>query len=150
MNESLNEAATRISAFLAGTATQLNLSSMGLTNEIFTQVLSAETIQSIVTHGITKLDLSKNQLTTLPDNIGSLIQLKTLDISQNPFRSADDIQNEKKGKPSKPKLPATLANLTALEQFYISYENLEALPDNAVNLTSRNFAFWRTLQKIKE
>jgi Leucine-rich repeat (LRR) protein len=95
MTDANNEAITRITVFLSGTSTQLNLSAIRLTDKLLKEAFSSVTIQSIVQHGITKLDLSKNRLTTLPASIGNLTQLKTLDISENPLRTDADREKEK-------------------------------------------------------
>ncbi|MGA7178512.1 MAG: leucine-rich repeat domain-containing protein [Thiobacillaceae bacterium] len=65
------------------------------------------------------LDVSGNQLTALPEAIGQLTQLQTLDVSGNQLTA----------------LPATIGQLTQLQTLYVSGNRLTALPATIGQLT---------------
>jgi small GTP-binding protein len=67
----------------------------------------------------TELRLTNLNLTSLPNNIGSLTHLTTLDLKNNKLTS----------------LPESIANLTNLTTLRIRSNNLNALPDCIQNLT---------------
>jgi Leucine-rich repeat (LRR) protein len=66
------------------------------------------------------LNVKNNQLTQLPDNFGSLTQLRSLDISQNPLST----------------LPDTFSNLRALSELHINKKLLNT--NNAIELICKN------------
>jgi hypothetical protein len=65
------------------------------------------------------LDLSRNQLTTLPESLGQLTQLQTLDLSENQLTA----------------LPGWLGQLTQLQTLNLSENQLTALPEWLGQLT---------------
>jgi Leucine-rich repeat (LRR) protein len=66
-----------------------------------------------------ELDLSNNQLATLPKWIGQLTQLQTLNLSSNELTA----------------LPDSLEQLTQLQTVHLSFNHLTALPDSLGQLT---------------
>ncbi len=67
---------------------------------------------------LTTLDLSYNQLTTLPEEIASLQQLTTLNLNRNPLTT----------------LPEAIASLQQLTTLNLSYNQLTTLPEAIANL----------------
>jgi len=70
-------------------------------------------------NNITKLNLSYNELTELPKEIGKLSQLTYLNLSYNKLTE----------------LPKEIGNLTQLTQLYLHNNNLTELPKEICNLT---------------
>ncbi|MCG2785759.1 MAG: leucine-rich repeat domain-containing protein [Anaerolineae bacterium] len=68
---------------------------------------------------LTSLNLSYNQLTALPDSIGQLTQLQTLYLSNNQLTA----------------LPDSIGQLTQLQTLYLSNNQLTTLPDSLGQLT---------------
>ena len=68
---------------------------------------------------LTTLDLCLNSLTSLPESLGNLTQLTTLDLSYNPLTS----------------LPESLGNLIQLTTLNLSGNRLAPLPKSLGNLT---------------
>ena len=64
----------------------LNLSSKNITDEnnIFKELISSY-------NNIIHLDISNNQLTTIPEDLSALSKLQSLDIRGNPFRNVINI-----------------------------------------------------------
>eukprot|EP01035_Chromulina_nebulosa_P036322 gene36322-48921_t len=83
----------------------LNLSGCGIENISVTGVLSLVYLQS--------LDLSRNSITTIPDDITSLYALEVLNLQQNKLE----------------KLPATMNNLKYLRKLDLSYNKLSSVCD---------------------
>ena len=74
---------------------------------------------------VTKINLSNNQLESLPVEIGNLVALTILDLSNNQLQA----------------LPVEIGNLVALTMLYLSSNQLQALPveiGNLVALTTLN------------
>ena len=69
---------------------------------------------------LTKLYLSDNQLTSLPAEIGQLTQLTELNLSNNQLTS----------------LPAEIGNMTQLTELYLSNNQLTSLPDSIRRLSN--------------
>jgi predicted ATPase len=67
---------------------------------------------------LTSLNLSDNQLTTLPDSLGQLTQLTSLNLSDNQLTT----------------LPDSLGQLTQLTSLNLSNNQLTSLPDSLINL----------------
>ena len=66
----------------------LNLSSKNITDEnnIFKELISSY-------NNIIHLDISNNQLTTIPEDLSALSKLQSLDIRGNPFSNVKKIYN---------------------------------------------------------
>ncbi|MBD3211239.1 MAG: hypothetical protein GF311_01430 [Candidatus Lokiarchaeota archaeon] len=71
-------------------------------------------------NNLERLDLSLNQLNTLPESIGELRNLKYLNILRNEFLN----------------FPKTIENLISLEELEISYRHLKKIYPNIQNLKS--------------
>lgn len=69
---------------------------------------------------LTRLDLQENQLTDLPDSLAQLTQLQDLDLSHNQLQQ----------------LPAVIGNISALDELDVSYNQLTQLPDSIGQLTT--------------
>jgi leucine-rich repeat protein SHOC2 len=69
-----------------------------------------------------ELNLRRCYLTILPDNIGKLIHLTSLDIGENQLLS----------------LPNSIGNLVNLKEFYIDDNKLDKIPDSIENLVNLN------------
>jgi Leucine-rich repeat (LRR) protein len=69
---------------------------------------------------VTQLDLSANQISSLPPEIGQLTNLQSLDISRNQISS----------------LPPEIVQLTNLQTLYISFNQISSLPPEIVQLTN--------------
>lgn len=119
--------------------TTLNLSSSNLTDisgiEIFTELESLYISNNQITHlpdeigtlsKLTALIAGSNALTSLPDSIGNLTNLKTLYLDNNAISS----------------LPVSMGNLNKLTDLILTSNQLTSLPDtlfNAGNLINLNF-----------
>jgi leucine-rich repeat protein SHOC2 len=90
-----------------------------------------------------RLNISGNQLTTLPESIGSLIHLTILDLDENRFtKLPDSICNLSKlnilnlDDNQLIELPKNIGNLSKLNTLYIRYNQLAILPDSIGDLTN--------------
>jgi hypothetical protein len=90
---------------------------------------------------ITHLDLDNNNLSALPESIGSLIRLKRLDLRWNNLsalpESIGSLRNLKRLSLSGNKLtalPESIGSLRNMEYLYLRNNNLTALPDSLVSL----------------
>ncbi|MFT3694926.1 MAG: hypothetical protein QM831_17380 [Kofleriaceae bacterium] len=80
-----------------------------------------------------ELDLERNKLDTLPDDIGSLAKLKKLDASGSPIKA----------------IPESLRNCSDLEELILPSAKLKALPDWIAELTKlRTLDVW-SVKKLK-
>ena len=79
-------------------------------------------IEDAKVNGLTELNLSNYQLTSLPSEIGKLTKLTTLNISSNELTS----------------LPSEIGKLTKLTTLNISRNQLTSLPSEIRNLTNLN------------
>jgi Leucine-rich repeat (LRR) protein len=91
-------------------------------------------IEQAASEGVTELDLSGNDLTTLPPEIGKLTQLKKLILGKYQYDDegyiADSIGNKLSA------LPAEIGQLNQLEELKVVGNRLSALPGEIVQLTS--------------
>ena len=71
---------------------------------------------------LTELNLANNQLKTLPDYIGKLVNLKVLNLGQNQFEV----------------FPSVILKLINLEKLYLNNNDLESLPKNIGELKKLN------------
>jgi hypothetical protein len=110
-DQAFQAAEEKIAEALRSGATELNLS--GLLSDKDSEKLTElpESLGSLTQ--LESLNLSYNRLTALPDSLGSLTQLKSLDLSNNQLSA----------------LPEWLGQLTALQSLEIRYNQLTALPD---------------------
>jgi len=79
-----------------------------------------EKIQEALDTNATELDLSFMRLTTLPESIGNLTNLKTLEVQKNQLTT----------------LPDSIGNLTNLKELYVYDNKLTTLPESIGNLTN--------------
>ena len=79
-----------------------------------------QVIERAAKEDLQSLDLSNNQLSSLPQEIGKLTSLQSLDLSSNQLSS----------------LPQEIVKLTSLQSLYLSYNQLSSLPQEIVELTS--------------
>ncbi len=91
---------------------EIYLSRRGITN------LTDEFFEQI-SH-VTKLDLSFNQLESIPDSISKLTNLQDLNLESNQFRF----------------LPESIGSLTNLKNLNLSFNNLTFLPESIGSLTN--------------
>ncbi|MHC0061346.1 leucine-rich repeat domain-containing protein [Nostoc sp. UIC 10890] len=77
-------------------------------------------IEQAVTDKVTRLDLSRKRLTTLPPEIVQLTNLERLDLGSNQLSS----------------LPPEIVQLTNLQRLYLSSNQLSSLPPEIVQLTN--------------
>ncbi len=103
------------------------------TNHVITLVICNQelsTIPEIIGNlvNLEHLDLRANELTTIPEAIGNLVNLKHLNLGSNQLTE----------------IPDTIENLTNLEELNLSFNELTTLPDtigNLVNLKNLNLSF---------
>ena len=81
---------------------------------------------------LTVLNLASNQLTALPDSLGQLTQLKSLDLSINQLTT----------------LPDSLGQLTQLQSLALSSNQLTALPEWLEQLTDLKEIIWIGLEVL--
>ncbi|QZA58427.1 leucine-rich repeat domain-containing protein [Candidatus Rhabdochlamydia porcellionis] len=121
--------------FNNSTKKNLNLSNLNLSSlpDIFNI--------SCFCHRLKQLDLSKNQLTTLPDTFGNLSQLTELDLSTNQLTTLPDTFGNLAqliwldlNTNQLTTLPDTLGNLARLAELDLSTNQLTTLPDTFSNL----------------
>ena len=105
----------------------LKLSRLGLTS--LPNVFDFEFFQ----RKLKELDLSHNNLQTLPDSLGNLQVLATLNLDHNSLQS----------------LPETLGNLQDLTMLSLEHNNLESLPESLSNLQSLTILYLRA-NKLKD
>jgi len=74
----------------------------------------------------TTLNLGGNQLTTLPDSIGNLTNLNTLNLGGNKYLGGNQLTT----------LPKSIGNLNNLNELYLENNQLTTLPDSIENLTN--------------
>ena len=89
------------------------------------ELIGKKPMFKIVGGSISMLNLSNNQLTTLPDSLGNLVNLKVLFLNDNHLTT----------------LPDSIMDLVNLKRFNLSNNRLTALPDSIgdlVNLTYVN------------
>jgi internalin A len=82
--------------------------------------------------GATVLNLSHNQLTSLPESITQLTNLQKLDLSNNQLMS----------------LPESIAQLTNLQLLYLSGNQLTSLPESIAQLTNLQLLYLNGNQLI--
>ena len=76
-------------------------------------------IEQAASEGVTELDLSGNNLTALPPEIGQLTSLRSLNLNGNQLSS----------------LPAEIGQLTQLQSFNLNFNQLSSLPAEIGQLT---------------
>ncbi|HKQ75083.1 MAG TPA: COR domain-containing protein [Blastocatellia bacterium] len=89
-----------------------------------------EKIERAAAEGATSLDLSENQLTSLPQGIAKLTNLTRLDLRNNQLTS----------------LPPEIAKLTKLTSLFLSVNQLTSLPQEIARLTKLTSLFLRENQ----
>ena len=104
------------STTLIGSLTQLT--TLNLSNNNLTTL--PESIGNLTQ--LTELYLDNNQLTTLPESFGNLTQLTKLDLDNNQLTT----------------LPESIGNITELTSLYLEYNNLTTLPESIGNITQLN------------
>lgn len=103
---------SRFPAFLAPNLTMLTISGCGLTGDISSSIINLNKLRL--------LDVSDNQLTTVPITIGNLKELQVLNLSKNRIKT----------------LPPTIVGLGQLTDLYVSRNLLTELPDILANLNN--------------
>ncbi|MBD2204498.1 leucine-rich repeat domain-containing protein [Calothrix sp. FACHB-1219] len=101
-----------------------------------------QVIEKAVIEGATELDLSGNNLTALPPEIGKLTQLKKLILGKYRYNKDGDIVDTIRNKLSY--LPAEIGLLNQLEELQVVGNRLTSLPPEIgklVNLQSLNLSF---------
>lgn len=115
---------------------RLTLSNMGIT--IFPKCLLKLT-------NLDELDLSRNLIQTLPDNIGNFLSLRWLDLHSNKIESVPEsignlvgltYLNLSNNRLTSMGLPSTLGSLTSLKTLNLGMNQLDALPPTMVTLRS--------------
>ncbi|XP_047459292.1 leucine-rich repeat-containing protein 18 [Mugil cephalus] len=115
---------------------RLTLSNMGIT--IFPKCLLKLT-------NIDELDLSRNQIQKLPDNIGNFQSLRWLDLHSNKIESVPESignlvglthLNLSNNRLTSMGLPSTLGSLTSLKTLNLGMNQLDALPHTMATLHS--------------
>ncbi|CAB3221902.1 unnamed protein product [Arctia plantaginis] len=93
--------------------------------------------QLFMCHGLKYLDLSDNEVSTLPAAISSLVNLQHLNISRNTLTCLPETMKALKylafldlSVNPLEKLPDAITNLTALQELYLNDTYLEYLPGN--------------------
>ena len=95
----------------------LDLRNLNLNNSDVEEILNYVTEKNIT---VRMLDLSNNQLTTLPESIGKLQSLKKLFLGNNHFTT----------------LPESITKLQSLEKLYLDHNLLITLPESIGKLQS--------------
>ena len=93
-------------------------------------------IEQAASEGWTELDLSGNDLTALPPEIGTLTQLKKLILGKYRYDDEGDIVGTIGNKLSA--LPAQIGQLNQLEELQVVDNQLSALPGEIGQLTSQS------------
>ncbi|XP_050932438.1 leucine-rich repeat-containing protein 18 isoform X2 [Lates calcarifer] len=115
---------------------RLTLSNMGIT--IFPKCLLKLT-------NVDELDLSRNQIQKLPDNIGNFSSLRWLDLHSNKLESVPEsignlvgltYLNLSNNRLTSVGLPSTLGFLTSLKSLNLGMNQLDTLPSTMVSLDS--------------
>ena len=127
-------------AYAKGGRAFRSLSITELNNEQLKKIL--ELLQKNgLSNVIRVLDISHNQLTTLPDSIESLVELQELDVSHNQLSTLpDSIGNLARLKRlyvyvnQLTELPNSIGHLTRLQSLNVPHNELTALPDSIGNL----------------
>ncbi|WP_169617268.1 COR domain-containing protein [Nodosilinea sp. P-1105] len=105
------EAERRIQAALESGATELDLSSLGLT-------AIPESLEKLV--NLTRLYLDSNQLTAIPDSLGKLVSLMELSLFENQLTE----------------IPESLGQLTNLTQLHLDSNQLTTIPQSLGKLAN--------------
>ena len=102
--------------------TSLDLSKCGLTIEVLQELIRKN---PNFFSKLTYLDLSTNNLRTLPKEIGDLSELETLYLDHNNLRT----------------LPKEIGDLSELIHLYLSYNKLSILPESIESLINLTFLY---------
>jgi Leucine-rich repeat (LRR) protein len=117
--------------------------------------MSVEILNRKYDINLRELDLSSNQLKSLPDSIGDLINLEKLDLSSNQLECLPDsfgnlinLQILALSYNQLKSLPDSIGNLINLRKLGLSHNQLESLPDSIGNLINLK-GLWLQKNKLK-
>jgi Leucine-rich repeat (LRR) protein len=116
---------------------ELYLAGLGLTYPDMVEIFKALVCMSpLIENGLTRLNLSKNNLVELPDTVGKFINLKALKLNENclinlpiSFSALTQLKELDLSNNQLTAVPPPLANLVALQTLNLAYNKLTSLPN---------------------